>query len=652
MSKKIITLCTIVLTTFVLTNIGQSCTTFADQHTKHLQILQTQEALVPDSVLRLALNKELGQPENANITEKQLNSLDSDLYSLFGVEGITSLEGLQYCNSLKSVNISFYGTFTDLSPLSSWKNRVEFGLLNEINSEVNKSMNISSDNSLSVYNPYKDENGNALVPKNISDDGIYDDSTNKIIWKNLDSTKDHTLTADFDRIINGANSTELSMTGELRIDAIASNSKIIEISDQNLKSSLIKHLNEQQIEGISSRQVTDPIYENELEKLTKLDLSNQEVKNLSPLVYCTDLTTLNLANTSLSDSALTAIMDLPKLHTLDLSKNKLEDISSLARGKCTQSLQTLIINNNDIKTIDRDMLTSMPQLQVFEASYNFLTNFNFVLNWYKSLESKIHIQWDDYYINLSNQNFGVISAKIDSNHEVRIKNPLDQNLTQFTLSNHGVYDKENNTFIWGGVKDGQTLSVFAAVKGLSVLSYDISGSLEVTVTQTKPAEWGLSVPTTVKLDKEYLDSSKLTMCGNAKLEIVNEDGSTFKNDQKNHTFEITGSGAYKVSSGFISNGNVLKDKDGNVLSNTIDGFSPTPVFLEFAYANQGEAEPKNLLESPGFTDDALKTTIESKTDNSIAPHKWLQFSINFSSKQKIEKNASTTIRWTATEKTS
>lgn len=640
MSKKIIALCIIALTTIVLTNTGQSCTTFADQHTQPLQILQTQEDLVPDSVLRAALNKELGQPKNANITEKQLNSLDSNLYSLFGAKGITSLEGLQYCTSLKSVNIGFDGTFTDLSPLSSWVNRVQFGLLNEIDSEVNESMNIGIDNSLSIDNPYKDENGNALLPNNISDNGIYEGSTNKIIWKNLDSTKNHTLTVNFSRIINGADSTELSMSGKLRVDAIASGSKIIEILDQNLKSSLIKHLNEQQIEGISSRQVTDPIHENELEKLTKLDLSNQEVKNLSPLVYCTDLITLNLENTSLSDSALTYIIDLPKLHTLDLSKNKLEDISSLARGKCTQSLQTLIINNNDVKKIDPDMLPNMSQLQIFEASYNSLTNFDFVFNWYESLKSKFHIQWDKYRINLSNQNFGSTHAKIDSNYEVRIKNPLDQYLNQFTISNHGVYDQKNNTFIWEGVKDGQTLSVFAKIEGISMLSNDISGSLEVNVTQTKPAEWGLSVPATINMNQKA-DNNKRAY-GNGKVAIVNEDGTAFIDKTKARTFEIVGSGVNKDS----NNQNILVDANTG---------AATTAHLSARFEDQGGEQPTALISGVGDTvadskDDALTTVLESKIDNSIAPHRWLQVNV-FTDKLQGQ-NIKTTLSWTATEKTS
>lgn len=72
-----------------------------------------------------------------------------------------------------------------------------------------------------------------------------------------------------------------------------------------------------------------------------------------------------------------------------------------------------------------------------------------------------------------------------------------------------------------------------------------------------------------------------------------------------------------------------------------------------SFGNQGEAEPTNLRNEHGDTDESLKTMIESKTDNSIVPHNWIQFSIVCNPKlhpDNITKNGSTTVSWIATEK--
>uniref|UniRef100_UPI001F5806C6 hypothetical protein n=1 Tax=Lactococcus lactis TaxID=1358 RepID=UPI001F5806C6 len=159
----------------------------------------------------------------------------------------------------------------------------------------------------------------------------------------------------------------------------------------------------------------------------------------------------------------------------------------------------------------------------------------------------------------------------------------------------------------------------------------------------QPAEWGLSVPATVKLDKEVNDDS---MYGNAKIAIVSTDTNTdFKGDA-DQTFVVSGSALYKDEHGLLQLKNA-KDQSivtglfGMLENQTATGAEPTgwgkPGGLRF----QDEAKLKNI-------------EIQAPVDGSLKTSRWLQFyGVSVKGLALTEGDSmTTTISWTATEKTS
>ncbi|MEY8515021.1 hypothetical protein [Lactococcus taiwanensis] len=156
----------------------------------------------------------------------------------------------------------------------------------------------------------------------------------------------------------------------------------------------------------------------------------------------------------------------------------------------------------------------------------------------------------------------------------------------------------------------------------------------------KPAEWGLSVPATINMDKKA-DNDRRAY-GNGKVAIVNEDGTAFTDKTKARTFKVVGSGVNKDS----NNQNVLVDANKG---------TATTAHLFARFEDQGGEQPTALISGVGDTaadskDDVLTTVLESKIDNSIATHRWLQ--VNVFTERLQGQNVKTTLSWTATEETS
>ncbi|MCW2279543.1 hypothetical protein, partial [Lactococcus lactis] len=90
----------------------------------------------------------------------------------------------------------------------------------------------------------------------------------------------------------------------------------------------------------------------------------------------------------------------------------------------------------------------------------------------------------------------------------------------------------------------------------------------------KPAEWGLSVPATVKLDKEAGDS----MYGNAKVSIVDSDTATTFKGNEDKTFRV------KFKSHYL-NGNTM------MLRNAKDQKISTVMYVTRTPQTANEDEP-------------------------------------------------------------
>ena len=101
--------------------------------------------------------------------------------------------------------------------------------------------------------------------------------------------------------------------------------------------------------------------------ITKLDLSHNTIRDLTPLQTMTDLQQLYLNNNAIND--LTALIELKSLTKLDVSYNLLTSLSPVY--SCT-SLTGLSASNNTITSITG--IEKLTALETFNASFNTLSD--------------------------------------------------------------------------------------------------------------------------------------------------------------------------------------------------------------------------------------------------------------------------------------
>ncbi|MGV8956936.1 hypothetical protein [Lactococcus lactis] len=155
----------------------------------------------------------------------------------------------------------------------------------------------------------------------------------------------------------------------------------------------------------------------------------------------------------------------------------------------------------------------------------------------------------------------------------------------------------------------------------------------------KPAEWGLSVPATIKLDKTTDGGN--TAWSSGKFEIVKDDGSTFSDTSKDRTFTISGTPKENVGSAdrfyLFEDGINTQGKD--------------KIEVMMKAQDQGASEPTNWATAASGSSIALSQAtfdINSKSDGSVAPSRYWVAGIHREPLQKL--NYSNTMSWTATEK--
>lgn len=154
-----------------------------------------------------------------------------------------------------------------------------------------------------------------------------------------------------------------------------------------------------------------------------------------------------------------------------------------------------------------------------------------------------------------------------------------------------------------------------------------------------PADWGLSIPATVKFDKDaktrYNNAS--IKFGNLQVAIVDENGTSFKDSTKDHSFEIVPKGTNINSKGVST----IKSADGSI----------EKVYYSLAL-KQGQAAPTDDMNYANSGSWAT-TTIKTKADGSnVNPTVDYQIGIGANGLKSISTQLTDTISWTATEKTS
>ena len=291
-------------------------------------------------MLKLEYLKIVSKSELENL--KELFSSDTETFNSVtsGVisteDTIESLEGLQYAQNIKVLNISGK-EIRDLYPLEDLVNLETLFLAN------NKISNIAALKKMSDLR--------WLI---LSNNLISDVSP----LEGLTGLKDLSLGSN---LIEDISSLEgLSNLNNLMLD---SNN----VNDFSILASMIY------LDGLvlSSNNISDISILSSMRKIKQLDFSNNNISDISVLSKLDDLVSLDFNNNDISDISVLSTLD--NLISLDLGSNEISDINIL---KGSQYLKSLIINNNNINNID--VLLDMESLKTVNLSYNPIWNFEII----------------------------------------------------------------------------------------------------------------------------------------------------------------------------------------------------------------------------------------------------------------------------------
>jgi hypothetical protein len=124
---------------------------------------------------------------------------------------------------------------------------------------------------------------------------------------------------------------------------------------------------------ITSEQLTEKIMSGEIPKnVTWLDLSGNQISDITPLSELTELRQLFLVNNQIID--LTPLSGLTNLETLDLYRNQITDITPLSGLKnLGGAFGGLFLGRNQI--VDISSLSSLTKLEWLELNNNLITDF-------------------------------------------------------------------------------------------------------------------------------------------------------------------------------------------------------------------------------------------------------------------------------------
>ena len=136
-----------------------------------------------------------------------------------------------------------------------------------------------------------------------------------------------------------------------------------EIKDLNRIISPLKELKSLTELNLSGNQISDISTLKDLKSLIELNLNRNEISDVSPLLDLKSLTELNLNRNEISD--VSPLIDIKSLTELNLSENKISDISSLKR---LFGLKNLSIGSNEVKNIDA--LLDLKEIKTLCLSWN------------------------------------------------------------------------------------------------------------------------------------------------------------------------------------------------------------------------------------------------------------------------------------------
>lgn len=307
----------------------------------------SKEVNIKDEILKKAIINQLKHQniykDGQKITEKkmsQLKGLDCNLnFTQSRTGGIKSLEGLEYAVNMTSLDLTG-NEVIDLTPLKKCKNLV--------NLELDDQYLAESRQYLTDISPLKDLTKlKKLVLKN-----------NKI--------------EDLSAIGNLTNLEELDLYGNRGIKSINGFENLKKLKKLLLNRTVgitdispLKECKDLEELSIQNNKVSSIEALKDHEKLTLLDISgNKQITDLSPLEKSTKMTRL-LANGNKIES-LDSLKKLTELKEIHISENNIKDLSPLEELVNLEDLD--ISNNPDIKSLDvLKNLTNITELKINNA---------------------------------------------------------------------------------------------------------------------------------------------------------------------------------------------------------------------------------------------------------------------------------------------
>ena len=286
---------------------------------------------IPDDNLKAALNKILDKDKKADITNHELESLES---LRLGYEDIRNLEGLQYCINLTSLDLTG-NEIIDIGDLSGLKNLKTLTLSENKIDKISGLSGLSNLTQLDLnYNEIEEISGLSEL--------------SNLEYLNLDNNK----------IIEVSNLSGLKNLKGLYL----SENKIDKISGL----SELKNLEYLDLTGNEKIDISDL---SGLKNLSSLDLSCNRIRDISALSGLKNLRNLNLMNNEIRD--ISALSGLKNLSNLSLGCNKIIEINSLSEIK---NLEYLNLENNEIRDISA--LSGLKNLRDLSLSTNKIREIN------------------------------------------------------------------------------------------------------------------------------------------------------------------------------------------------------------------------------------------------------------------------------------
>lgn len=479
--------------------------------------------LVPDINLKTVINQYFSRSEEAEITKLDLESIKGYIYSDISSLGkyICSVEGLQYATNmtelliennlltnmeqltnLKNLNTLFLNNnlitaipdlsnmnnltslllngneIKDISPISSGKS-LRFIKINEnrvsdlsslstlenlrelraMNQDIEiKDVIESSDFYTLDISFLKDINGE--IPSNISPThlGEYNREHKEIVWDtSLISFENPSFTFE---------SNDGYFSGIVTVDLIDVDQTVI-IDDENLQNELVNILNKE----------NNIITLKDMLRLRTLDLTNKDIKSLKGLEYASNLYTLILDGTYITDlqyvpssvnyissknlknevnipddrlkslinivlgkndKCILTFNDIKKLTVLDEFANHINSLEGL---QYAENLKILSLLNNKISDINP--ICALTKLTYLDLSNNNLKDLSPLSSFYKNIS----------YIYANNQKISIEKSTNPQNNIFNLSLDFVKDIDGSVIKNitpcqNGMYNKENDSITW------------------------------------------------------------------------------------------------------------------------------------------------------------------------------------------------------------